>query len=163
MPNDDANRRLYLDDIHVGQRFVSGTHALDESQVIGFATQFDPQPFHLDDEAAKATLFGGLAASGWHTAAITMRLLVDGGAPIEGGIVGIGGEISWPTPTRPGDVLRVESEIIDIKPSRSRPDRGMVTIRVETRTQKDEVVQILVAKLVVPRRPTANENGKNTA
>jgi len=109
----DANRRFHLDDLHVGQRFVSDAHALDERQMIAFASQFDPQPFHLDDEAAKATLFGGLAASGWHTAAITMRLLVDGGVPIAGGIVGAGGEISWPKPARPGDVLRVESEVVE--------------------------------------------------
>jgi acyl dehydratase len=154
---DDANRRLYMDDLHLGQLFVSDAHALDEKQVIAFASQFDPQPFHLDDEAAKATLFGGLAASGWHTAAITMRLLVDGGAPLAGGIIGAGGEISWPKPARPGDVLRVESEVIEIKPSRSRSDRGMVTVRSETRNQRDEVVQILVAKLVVPRRPTVDD------
>jgi acyl dehydratase len=137
----------------VGQRFVSDAHALDEKQVIAFASQFVPQPFHLDEEAAKATIFGGLAASGWHTAPITMRLLVDGGVPITGGIVGAGGEISWPKPAHLGDVLRVESEVIEIKPSRSRPDRGMVTVPSETRNQRDEVVQILVAKLVVPRRP----------
>ena len=158
----DANRRLYLDDLHVGQRFVSDAHALDERQVIAFASQFDPQPFHLDDEAAKSTLFGGLAASGWHTAAITMRLLVGGGVPLAGGIIGAGGEISWPKPARPGDILRVESEVIEIKPSRSRPDRGMVTVRSETRNQRDEVVQILVAKLVVPRRPTVDEDGKGS-
>ena len=158
----DANRRLYLDDLHVGQRFVSDAHALDKGQVIAFASQFDPQSFHLDDESAKATLFGGLAASGWHTAAITMRLLVDGGVPIAGGVVGEGGEISWPKPARPGDVLRVESEVIEIKPSRSRPDRGIVTVRSETRNQRAEVVQILVAKLVVPRRPTLDEDGKRS-
>ena len=158
----DANRRLYLDDLHVGQRFVSDAHALDKGQVIAFASQFDPQSFHLDDELAKATLFGGLAASGWHTAAITMRLLVDGGMPIAGGVIGKGGEISWPKPARPGDVLRVESEVIEIKPSRSRPDRGIVTVRSETRNQRAEVVQILVAKLVVPRRPTLDEDGKRS-
>src|SRR6202795_5004297 len=95
----------YRDDLPVGQRFMSGTHAVDEDQIMRFAREFDPQPFHLDDDAARDTLFVGLAASGWHTAAITMRLLVDGGAPIAGGIVGLGGEISWPRPTRPGDVL----------------------------------------------------------
>jgi len=153
----DANRHLHLDDLHVGQRFVSDAHALDEKQVIAFARRFDPQPFHLDEEAAKATVFGGLAASGWHTAAITMRLLVDGEMPIAGGIVGVGGEISWPKPARPGDILRDESEVIEIKPSRSRPDRGMVTVRSETRNQWGEIVQILVAKLVVPRRPTVDD------
>src|SRR4051812_46681465 len=103
--------RFFLDDLQVGQRFVSGTHLVDEDQITAFARQFDPQPFHLDDAAAKASLFGGLAASGWHTAAITMRLLVESGLPLEGGIIGAGGEVAWPRPTRPGDVLRVESEV----------------------------------------------------
>src|SRR5687768_9868644 len=107
-----TNGKLYLDDLHVGQRFVSGFHAIDDAQIKTFARQFDPQPFHLDEAMAKGTLFAGLAASGWHTAAITMRLLVDGGAPIAGGIIGAGGEVSWPKPTRPGDTLHVESEIV---------------------------------------------------
>src|SRR5215510_14959437 len=126
---------LYLEDLRVGQRFVSGTHRIDEGQIRAFAKQFDPQPFHLDAEAAKATLFGGLVASGWHTAAITMRLLVESGMPIAGGIIGAGGEISWPNPTRPGDVLQVESEIVALRPSRSHPDRGVATVRSETRNQ----------------------------
>ena len=148
----DGDDRLYLDDLQVGQRFTSRSHALDEAQIKAFAAAFDPQPFHLDDEAAKGTLFAGLAASGWHTAAITMRLLVEGGAPIAGGVVGAGGEIGWPRPTRPGDILQVESEVLEVTPSRSRPDRGMVTLRSETRNQRGEVVQILTAKLVGPRR-----------
>src|SRR5262245_65083878 len=120
-----AATALYLDDLHVGQRFVSGTHLLDEEQVRAFARQFDPQPFHLDDEAAKGTLFGGLVASGWHTAAVTMRLLVEGGLPIAGGLVGAGAEVTWPKPTRPGDTLHVESEILELRPSRSNPGRGL--------------------------------------
>ena len=147
-----ADRRLYLEDLHVGQRFVSRSHAIDKEQIKAFAAQFDPQAFHLDEEAAKTTWFGGLAASGWHTAAITMRLLVDGGAPIAGGVIGAGGEISWPRATRPGDVLTVESEVLEIAPSRSKPDRGKVTLRSETRNQRGEIVQILRATLVVPRR-----------
>jgi acyl dehydratase len=91
-------------------------------------------------------------ASGWHTAAITMRLLVEGGLPLAGGVVGAGGELSWPRPTRPGDVLQVESEVLEIIPSRSRLDRGVARIRSLTRNQRDEVVQILIAKLIVPRR-----------
>lgn len=146
---------LHLEDFQVGQRFVSGTHALDEAQIKEFAARFDPQPFHLDEDAAKESLFGGLAASGWHTAAITMRLLVGGGAPVAGGLIGAGGEISWPRPTRPGDVLRVESEVVAVTPSRSRPDRGMVTLRSETRNQNGEVVQVLTSKLVAHRRPAA--------
>jgi acyl dehydratase len=110
------------------------------------------QPFHLDEEAAKGTMFGGLVASGWHTAAVTMRLLVESGLPIAGGLVGMGGEMSWPRPTRPGDVLSVVSEVGELTPSRSRPDRGVVRLRSETRNQRNEVVQILDAKLLVPRR-----------
>jgi acyl dehydratase len=147
--------RLYLDDLQVGQRFSSATHVVDAEEIKAFARQFDPQPFHLDHEKAKGTLFGGLAASGWHTAAITMRLQVESGLPLAGGIVGASGEISWPRPTRPGDALRVVSEIEEIVPSRSRPDRGTVKVRSETRNQRDEVVQVLTAKLVVPRRATA--------
>jgi acyl dehydratase len=146
---------LYLDDLHVGQRFVSGTHLIDERQIKEYAQQFDPQPFHLDAGAAKETLFAGLVASGWHTAAITMRLLVESGLPLAGGIVGAGGEINWPQPTRPGAVLHVESEILDVRPSRSNPARGVVTVRNETRNQDGEVVQVLVAKLIVPRRTSS--------
>jgi acyl dehydratase len=145
-------QRFYLDDLTVGQRFVSETRAVDEAGIHAFAREFDPQPFHLDDEAARSSLFGGLAASGWHTAALTMRMLVGGGAPLAGGIIGAGGEIAWPRPTRPGDVLRVESEVVEIKPSKSKPQQGMVTLRSETKNQRDEVVQTLVAKLIVPRR-----------
>jgi acyl dehydratase len=152
---DGTEGRLYLDDLQVGQRFASGTHAVDEAEIKAFARQFDPQPFHLDDAAARGTLFGGLAASGWHTAAITMRLQVESGLPLVGGIVGAGGEFAWPNPTRPGDVLHVETEIVEIKPSRSRPDRGMVTVRSETRNQRGESVFTLTARLVVQRRPAA--------
>jgi acyl dehydratase len=144
--------RFYLDDLHVGLRFTSATHTIDEEQIKAFARQFDPQPFHLDDATARQTLFGGLAASGWHTAAVTMRLLVEGGLPLAGGILGAGGEIAWPNPTRPGDTLRVESEVIEIIPSRSRPDRGVAVVRSQTRNQKNEVVQETKAKLIVPRR-----------
>jgi acyl dehydratase len=151
----DGSERFYLEDLQVGQRFTSSSHQIDAAQIKAFAGEFDPQPFHLDDEAAKGTLFGGLAASGWHTAAVTMRLLVETGLPLAGGILGVGGEISWPKPTRPGDVLHVVSEIEEVTPSRSRPDRGMVRVRNETRNQRDEVVQVLIAKLVVPRRTPA--------
>ena len=144
--------RLYLDDLRVGQRFTSGTYAVDEEQIKAFGRQFDPQPFHLDKEAAERSLFSGLVASGWHTAAITMRLLVEGGLPLVAGTIGAGGELNWPNPTRPGDTLQVESEVLDIRPSRSRPDRGVATVRSLTRNQRNEVVQVLTAKLIVPRR-----------
>jgi len=148
----EKNGSLYLDDLRVRQRFTSGSHALSADRIKAFAAEFDPQPFHLDEVLASQSVFKGLAASGWHTAAITMRLLVDGGMPIGDGIVGVGGEIARPRPTRPGDVLRVETEIMEIAPSRTRPDRGIVTIRCETRNHKDDIVQTLLAKVVVPRR-----------
>jgi acyl dehydratase len=143
---------LYLDDMRVGQRFTSGTHRVDAAEIKAFAKQFDPQPFHLDEEAAKGTFFGTLVASGWHTVAITMRLLVEGGMPVAGGVIGAGAEINWPRPTRPGSTLHVETEVVEVKPSRSHSDRGMVTVRSETRNELGEVVQVLVSKLVVPRR-----------
>lgn len=144
--------RFHLDDLHVGQRFRSATHTIDEAQIKAFAVQFDPQSFHTDAEAAKGTFFRGLAASGWHTAAITMRLNVDGGLPLAGGLIGAGGEITWPAPTRPGDTLHVESEVVEIVPSRSKPDRGIAVVESRTINQHGEVVQLLKAKLVVPRR-----------
>lgn len=144
---------IYLEDLAVGDRFHSGEHAMDEAQIIAFAAQFDPQTFHLDDSAARATLFGGLAASGWHTAAVTMRLQVTSGLPIAGGIVGAGAELSWPRPTRAGDVLHVVSEVLDITPSKSKPDRGMVAVRSETRNQHGDVLQLSTVRIVVPRRP----------
>src|SRR5260370_15839535 len=152
----DRDDRLYFEDFHVGQRFTSATHVIDTAQIKAFARQFDPQPFHLDEEAAKGTMFGRLVASGWHTAAITMRLQVESGLPIAGGMIGVGGEMSWPRPTLPGDVLRVVSEIVEVTPSRSRPDRGVVRVRSETRNQRNEIVQILDSQLFLPRRtPTA--------
>jgi len=147
--------KLYLEDLQVGQRFTSGTHELDVAQIQAYARQFDPQPFHLDPEAARQSLFGGLAASGWHTASITMRLLLDGGAPMAWGVIGAGGEIAWPQPTRPDDILQVESEVMAIAPSRSKPDRGLVTLRSVTRNQKAETLQVITMKLIVPRRPAA--------
>ena len=147
----DTKTAFYFEDLQVGQRFQSGTHRIDEQQIRAFAEQYDPQPFHLDAEAAKATFFDGLVASGWHTAAVTMRLLVDCGLPIAGGLIGAGAEITWPKPTRPGDVLQVESEVLETRPSRSRPDRGIATIRSETHNQRGDTVQVLVARLVVPR------------
>lgn len=117
-----------------------------------FAAAFDPQPFHLDEAAGRATIFGGLAASGWHTAAATMRLLVTGGLPFSNGLIGVGGEISWPRPTRAGDTLRVESEILQITPSRSKPNQGIVTVRSVTFNQHAEEVQVLTSKLLMYKR-----------
>jgi acyl dehydratase len=144
--------RLYLDDLYVGQRFASATDMIDEAQIKAFAARFDPQPFHIDEKAAEDTLFKGLAASGLHTAAITMRLNVEGGLPLAGGIIGAGGELAWPAPTRPGDTLHVESEVLEIVPSRSKPDRGIAIVLSRTLNQRGEVLQTLKAKLVVPGR-----------
>jgi acyl dehydratase len=117
-----------------------------------FAEEFDPQPFHLDDAAARGTLFGGLVASGWHTAAITMRLLVTEGPRLANGIIGAGGEIEWKVPTRAGDVLRVDSEVVELIPSRSRPDRGLLVLRSTTLNQRGEAALVLTARLMLPRR-----------
>ncbi|MDZ7863890.1 MaoC family dehydratase [Acidovorax sp.] len=146
---------LYLEDMSVGRRFTSGEHAMDAEQIVRFARQFDPQPFHMDDAAAKGTLFGGLAASGWHTAAITMRLQVTTGLPVAGGIIGASGDVAWPRPTRPTDVLHVVSEVMEVNPSRSKPDRGMVTVRSETLNQHGDVLQVSTVRIVVPRKPVA--------
>ena len=144
---------LFLEDLFVGQRFVTGEMLVDEVAIKAFGRQFDPQPFHTDSEAAQDTFFGGLAASGWHTAAITMKLQVESGPPLSGGMIGAGGEISWPLAVRPGDILHVESEVLDIKPSKSRPERGMITLKSETKNQKGEVVQLFTVKLLIWRRP----------
>ena len=144
---------IFLEDLAEGDEFQSAGHTLDESQIIAFARQFDPQPFHLDPEAAKTTFFQGLAASGWHTAAITMRLLVDS-VPIGSGVIGAGGEIAWPRPTRPNDTLRVFCKVLAIAPSRSKPDRGIVTVESLTKNQDGDVCQRMVTKLVVMRRPS---------
>ena len=142
-----------FEDFAVGLRFKSsGDIVVTAERITSFAAEFDPQGFHLTDDEARASLFGGLVASGWHTAALTMRLLVQGGVPIAGGMVGAGGEIKWPKPTRPGDTLRVHCEIVEITASRSRPDRGIVTTRIETRNQHGDIVQVFVGKLMVPRR-----------
>ena len=145
-------RSLYLDDLSVGDRFTSGEHALDAAQIVAFAAQFDPQPFHTDPDAAEGTFFRGLAASGWHTAALTMKLLVESGLPLADGVIGSGGELQWPQPTRPDDVLHVEAEILEIVPSRSKPGRAMVQARCETKNQRGEVLQRFTPKLVVVAR-----------
>ena len=146
---------LYLDDLRAGQRFTSGTYVIEAAQIKEFAAQFDPQPFHLDETAAEASVVKGLAASGWHTAAVAMRLLVTGGLPFAGGLVGLGGEVAWPKPTRPGDILRLESEVMEIRPSRSKPHQGIVTVRTTMFNQEGEAVYLLTAKLLVPRRTSA--------
>lgn len=147
-------RERYLEDFAVGQTFGSGRLRVEAARIKSFAAEFDPQPFHLDEERARGTIFRGLAASGWHTAALTMRLLVESEFRPAGGIVGAGfDEFRWPRPVRPGDELRVESEILEVRPSKSRPDQGLVKVRTTTLNQNGEAVQVQVGNLVVPRRP----------
>ena len=147
--------KLYLDDLHVGQRFRSGTRMVDAAQIKAFAGEFDPQPFHQDEEAAKGTLFGGLVASGWHTAAITMRLLV-AAVPVATGIVGNGISLKWPSATRAGDVLHLEVTVSGVTPSRSRPERGNLLLTYETVNQHGDVRQATTGRVVVWRRPVAD-------
>ncbi|MBV5294369.1 MAG: MaoC family dehydratase [Curvibacter lanceolatus] len=147
---------LYLEDFVPGQRFAGATRIrIDEPRVKTFAAEFDPQPFHLDDRAASVSIFRSLAASGWHTAAVTMRLLIDSGLQPAGGIVGAGfDELRWPVPVRPGDELRVESEILEVRPLRSRPGQGVIKVRTNTLNQRDEIVQTSVGNLMVMTRTT---------
>lgn len=147
-----SDEPLYFDDLKIGDMFSTRTQEVSALDIKKFAAEFDPQPFHLDEPAASCSIFGGLAASGWHTAALTMRLLVADAPRLVGGIVGIAVDIEWKRPTRPGDVLRVEGEVVALSPSRSRRDRGIAILRNRTVNQREEVVQILTASLVVPRR-----------
>ena len=149
---------MYLDDFAVGQTFGSGRLVVDKEQIKRFASDFDPQPFHLDENAAQRTLFRGLAASGWHTAAVTMRLLVESELKPAGGIVGAGfDEFRWPRPVRPGDELHLECEILEVRPSKSRTDQGLIKVRTTTLNQNNEPVQIQVGNLLVPRRTAKND------
>ena len=147
-----AAKAFYLEELSVGQRFSAGTYRMTEERIKSFAAEFDPQPFHLDEAAARQSVFKGLAASGWHTSAATMRLMVDA-LNLAGGAAGLGGEISWPRPTRPGDTLRVELEVLAITPSRSKPDRGVVSVRCTTLNQHDEPVQIMTTKILAFKKP----------
>ena len=145
---------LYLENFTAGQKHVSGTLRVDADAIKAFAAQFDPQPFHLDEDAARGSFFGGLAASGWHTAALSMRLLVQSGFRPAGGIIGTRAEeLKWPRPVRPGDELHVESEVLEVRPSSSRPGQGFVKCRSTTMNQNGEPVQVLVMNLLVQSRP----------
>ena len=144
----------YLEDFAVGQTYGSGRFQIDEKRIKSFASEFDPQPFHLDAAAAQRTMFQGLVASGWHTAAVTMRLLVESELRPAGGIVGAGfDELRWPRPVRPGDELNIESEVLEVRPSKSRPDFGLIKVRMTTLNQNREAVLVSVGNLLVSRRP----------
>ena len=150
----------YLEDFAAGQVFTTGRYRVDKEQMLAFAKQFDPQPFHTNEEAARKSPFQGLAASGWHTAAMTMRLMVDGEFKPAGGILGVGfEELSWPRPVRPGDELHAKSEVLEVRPSKSRPDRGMIKARTTTFNQNDEPVMVFTGNLLVSRRPSSARSG----
>jgi acyl dehydratase len=143
----------YLEDFEPGQVHEAGSALIERDEIVEFARRYDPQPFHLDDAAADASIFKGMTASGWFTAAITMRLTVNSGVMAAIGIIGIGiDELRWPRPVRPGDTLRVTLEVVDVKPSERGP-RGIVSVRLTTRNQNDELVLSEIARLIVPRRP----------
>ena len=145
---------LYYEDLVIGQTFGSGTITVEPEMIKAFAAEFDPQPFHLDEDAARGSLFDELVASGWHTAALTMKLLVGGELKIVGGLIGVGVEdLRWPRPVRPGDVLGIESEVLELRPSRSQPDRGIVKVRNTPLNQDGQPVMIQVVTMIVPRRP----------
>ncbi len=144
---------LYLDDLAIGRAFVTRSVTLRLEGCKAFAAEFDPQPFHLDEEAARRSVFGRIAASGWYTAALSMRLLVEGELKIAGGLIGLGGEMTWPRPTYPGDTIHVETEVLAVRVSESKPDRGIVTVRNRTLNQHGDPVQIAVVKMLVPKRP----------
>ena len=144
----------YFEDVTVGDRFTGGPVTVEAGEIVAYAEKFDPQPFHLDAEAAKDTLFRGLAASGWHTAGMTMRMIVGSDAELAGGYIGMGvDQISWPRPTRPGDVLRIEMEVLEVRRSAKRPDQGVLRVKTTTFNQDDEVVQTMIANLLAPGRP----------
>lgn len=151
---------MYLEDLAPGRRFTAGPLAVTAAEVKRFAAEYDPQPFHLDEEAAAAhPVFGALAASGWHTAAMAMKLSVQALGHLGWGVVGGGGELQWPRPVRPGDELRVVAEVLEVTPSKSRPDRGTALVRIATLNQRDEEVQVFTARLLVPRRPQERSDG----
>ena len=144
---------IWLEEFAPGQKFVSKALRLDAAAIKAFATQFDPQPFHLDEAAAHDSFFGGLAASGWHTAALSMRLLVESGFRPAGGIIGSRAEeLKWPRPVRPGDELHVEAEVLEVRRSGSRPNQGFIKCRTTTLNQNAEPVQVLVMNLLVQAR-----------
>ena len=141
----------YFEDLKAGDRFKSDAYKVSEEQIVSFAREFDPQPFHLDQTVARQTMFKDLIASGWHTAAITMRLFVQTLNFAEGAI-GLGvDELRWPTPVKPNDLLQVETEIVDLRESRSKPSHGIVRLRNVTTNQRGEIVQTMAASALVLR------------
>jgi len=154
-PGEGSRKPLWLEDIEVGSRYRTSDHEITTAEIVEFASRFDPQPFHLGESGAAGTIFESLAASGWHTAAITMRLVVTSGIPIATGIIGASIELRWPTPTRPGDVVHVDLTVTGVVPSRTKPERGFVTCAYDTVNQVGDVRQRTTAQLLAFRRPPA--------
>ena len=143
----------YFEDLQPGDAFESPPRTVTAEEIVAFAREFDPQPFHVDPEAARGSFFGGLVASGWHTAALTMRNFVDAGVDLAGGIIGAGMEyLRWPAPLPAGDTIRTRITIERMRPSQSRPLFGIVTFRVETLRSDGKAVQEMSGNLIVPRR-----------
>lgn len=149
----DRSFPSHLEDYVPGPWFITDSIEVTERDITSFASQFDPQPFHLGPDSAEGTFFGSLVASGWHTAALTMRLMVSSGQTPDWGFIGRAIEsLEWPRPTRPGDQLRLEAEILEVRPSRSRPEMGLIKVRFRTLNQRDEEAQRMICVMVVPTR-----------
>ena len=145
---------MYLEDLAAGQKYGSQEITVDAEGIKSFAKEYDPQPFHLDERNAAGTFFGGLVASGWQTASLTMKLLVASDLKIAGGLIGAGvEELRWPRPVRPGDHLHVECEILETRVSKSHPDRGVAKTRISTLDRAGNPVQQMIVNMIVPRRP----------
>ena len=147
---------VWYDDHDVGHVFEFGEVTMVKEEIIGFARKYDPQPFHVDDEAAAASVYGGIIASGWHTVCACMRLIVDNMMGSESGSIGSPGlsEVSWPKPVRPGDTLRLRGEILEKIPSKSKPDRGFWRVRFVALNQDDEEVAVMVPLQYFLKRPS---------
>lgn len=149
-------RKIYLEDLAAGDTWECGGRTVNREEILAFAREFDPQSFHVDEEAAKRSLYGGIIASGWHTAAICMRMIVDG---LTSQVVSLGSPgvdaVRWPKPVRPGDTLRVRAVCLEARPSRSKPDRGLARFRYEVHNQDDDLVMTMEGMALVARRPEA--------
>ncbi|HUR59768.1 MAG TPA: MaoC family dehydratase [Opitutaceae bacterium] len=154
--SDTGPKQLYFDDLTVGRVFHTTAVEVTVEEIVSFAGRYDPQPFHTDPVAAEKTVFGGLVASGWMTAALTMRLMMTGEFHFGSGVVGLGVDsLQWPRPVRPGDRLTASVEVMGTRTSKSRPAHGIVKIRTTTTNQENAVVQVMVSNVLAPRRPPA--------
>ena len=145
----------YFEDLQVGDKFNTAEYEMTAEEIMAFGKKFDPQTFHTDPVAATGTLFGRLVASGWHTAAVSMRLMVLGEMALDGGVIGQGMEnLRWPRPVLPSDRLHVVTEIMELRPAPARPERGLIKLRCRTSNQDGKVVQEMTATLLVARRPS---------